>query len=311
MRRSINPATALWFGALCTSFAATFIIASGEPPFVVAFYRLLFAVAFLLPVAAVRGWDQLSTISHTHLVWCLLVGVFFGLHLVTYIASLAYTSVASAGALVSLQPVFVAIGASIFLRERIDLHVKIGIACAVIGGMIVGSGDLVTVTRTALLGDFLALTSAFMISLYFVAGRALRQHLDIIPYLVVVYSSSMIVVAVISLGFHVPLIISTSKSLLHLLALGLISTAIGHGIYNWALKYVNASTVSLVMLASPVAETVWVYFFLGQIPAITSIIGGVIVIIGTALAMTGEKEEEQEADTAADLCEFSHNPRNS
>lgn len=294
MRKSINPAIALWFGAFCTSFAATFIIASGEPPFVVAFYRLLFAVAFLLPVIAIQGWDQLSRISRNHLIWCLLVGVFFGLHFITYTTSLAYTSVASAGALLSLQPVFVAIGASIFLRERIGLRVKVGIACAVIGGMIVGSGDLLAVTKTALLGDLLALTSALMISLYFVTGRVLRQHLDIVPYLVVVYTSSMIVVAIISIACRVPLTLSSSKGLIHLLALGLISTAVGHGIYNWALKYVNASTVSLVMLASPVAETVWVYFFLGQIPAITSILGGIIVIIGTALAMTGEKEEERD-----------------
>ncbi|NMB45511.1 MAG: EamA family transporter [Firmicutes bacterium] len=292
MKKSIKPTTALWFGALCTSFAATFIIASGEPPFVVAFYRLLFAVAFLLPVTIRQGWYQLSSLDRSHLVGCLWVGVFFGLHLVTYIASLKHTSVASAGAFLSLQPVFVAIGASLFLRERIELRVKIGIACAVIGGMIVGGGDLFTVTRTALYGDFLALASALMISLYFVAGRALRQHLDILPYLVIVYSSSVVVVAIISLAFRVPLTISSSRSLFHLLALGLISTAVGHGIFNWALKYVNASTVSLVMLASPVAETVWVYFFLGQIPAITSIIGGIIVIIGTALAMSDATQDE-------------------
>jgi drug/metabolite transporter (DMT)-like permease len=300
MRKPFNPATALWFGAFCTSFAATFIIASQEPPFVVAFYRLLFAVAFLLPVAAIQGWDQLRSLDRGHLVGCLLVGVFFGLHLVAYIASLEYTSVASAGALLALQPVFVAIGASIFLREHIELRVKIGIVCAVIGGLIVGSGDLLTVTKTALMGDFLALASALMISLYFVAGRALRQHLDIIPYLVVVYGSSAMVVAIISFLFRTPLTISSSKSLVHLLALGLVSTAIGHGIFNWALKYVNASTVSLVMLASPVAETVWVYFFLGQVPALTSIIGGIIVIIGTVLAMNGEKEKTHEAEIAAD-----------
>ncbi|NMB25123.1 MAG: DMT family transporter [Firmicutes bacterium] len=299
MRRSINPQMALWFGALCTSFAATFIIASGEPPFVVAFYRLFFAVLFFIPVMAIRGWGELKAIKKRHLVWCLLVGISFGLHLVTYIASLNYTSVASAGALASLQPVFVAIGASIFLKERIGLRVRFGIALAVIGGLIVGGGDLLTVTSTALFGDMLALICALMISLYFVAGRALRQHLDILPYLLVVYSSSMVVVAILSLATGTPLTISSPKSFVHLLALGLISTALGHGIFNWALKYVKASAVSLVMLASPVAETVWVYFFLGQVPAVTSIIGGIIVIIGTVLAMRDDEAVEQDTSTVA------------
>ena len=76
-----------------------------------------------------------------------------------------------------------------------------------------------------------------------------------------------------------------------MLALGLISTAVGHGIFNWALKYVKASTVALVTLASPAAETVWAYIFLGQVPAITSIVGGIIMITGAVLAVSGEKEE--------------------
>lgn len=299
MKRSINPQMALWFGALCTSFAATFIIASGEPPFVVAFYRLFFAVLCFIPIMAVQGWDQLKAIKKKHFIWCLLVGISFGLHLVTYIASLNYTSVASAGALASLQPVFVAIGASIFLKERIGLRVRIGIALAVVGGLVVGGGDLLTVTSAALFGDMLALICALMISLYFVAGRALRQHLDILPYLLVVYSSSMIVVAVLSLATGTPLTISSPRSFVYLLALGIVSTALGHGIFNWALKYVQASAVSLVMLASPVAETVWVYFFLGQVPAITSIIGGIIVIIGTVLAMGDDEATSEDVSAVA------------
>ena len=68
MRRSINPQMALWFGAFCTSFAATFIIASGEPPFVVAFYRLFFAVLFFIPIMAIQGWDQLKSIKKKHFI---------------------------------------------------------------------------------------------------------------------------------------------------------------------------------------------------------------------------------------------------
>ncbi|NLY51802.1 MAG: DMT family transporter [Firmicutes bacterium] len=296
MKKSINPIMGIWFGALCTSFAATFIIASGEPPFVVAFYRLLFAVAFLLPVNALQGWDPLRQIRRKELLSCLIAGLFFALHLVTYIASLQYTSVASAGALLSLQPVFTALGAFIFLRERIDFRVKLGIALAVAGGLVVGGGDLLIVTGSALFGDVLAAVSALMISLYFVAGRSLRQHLDIVPYLVVVYGSAAIVTAVISASLGIPLTISTTRGWIFLLALGLISTAIGHGIFNWALKYVKASTVALVTLASPAAETVWAYIFLGQVPAITSILGGIIMITGAVLAVSGEKEEGQRHD---------------
>jgi drug/metabolite transporter (DMT)-like permease len=294
MKKTINPIMGLWFGTLCTSFAATFIISSGEAPFVVAFYRLLFAVAFLLPVNALQGWEQLRQITRRQLLSCLMTGLFFALHLVTYIASLQYTSVASAGALLSLQPVFVAVCAFIFLGERIALKVKLGIACAVAGGLIVGGGDLLIVTGKALFGDALAAASALMISFYFVTGRSLRQHLDIVPYLVVVYSSAAFAAAVISFCLGVPLAASTMRGWLFLLALGLISTAVGHGIFNWALKYVKASTVALVTLASPAAETVWAYIFLGQVPAITSIVGGIIMITGAVLAVSGEKEEGQE-----------------
>jgi len=293
MKKAINPITGIWFGALCTSFAATFIIASGEAPFVVAFYRLLFAVICLLPVNALQGWNQLRSMSREQLLSCFTAGLFFALHLVAYIASLQYTSVASAGALLSLQPVFTALGAFIFLRERIHFRVKLGIALAVLGGAVVGGGDLFIVTGSALFGDVLAALSALMISLYFVAGRSLRQYLDIVPYLIVVYGAAAISTAVISTFLGTSLVISTARGWIFLLALGLISTAVGHGIFNWALKYVKASTVALVTLASPALETVWAYIFLNQVPAITSIIGGIVMIIGAVLAVSGEKERGQ------------------
>ena len=80
MKKAINPITGIWFGALCTSFAATFIIASGEAPFVVAFYRLLFAVICLRPVNALQGWNQLRSMSREQLLSCFTAGLFFALH---------------------------------------------------------------------------------------------------------------------------------------------------------------------------------------------------------------------------------------
>ena len=49
--------------------------------------------------------------------------------------------------------------------------------------------------------------------------------------------------------------------------------------------------MALVTLAGP--QTVWAYIFLNQVPAITSIIGGIVMIIGAVLAVSGEKERGQ------------------
>jgi len=92
--------------------------------------------------------------------------------------------------LVQAQPVFVALGAWLLLRERVTSRMTVGIAVAVAGMMAMSLGDLlggVLVGPRPIYGNGLALFGAIMAAGYVLAGRSIRQRVALIPYVVVVY----------------------------------------------------------------------------------------------------------------------------
>lgn len=299
----ISPILGLWAGVFITGFAATLVIAAGTPALVTATYRLLFASLALVPYVLIKGREDFKKLSASDLGYAILTGAAFGLHIVSYIAALTMTSVASAAALASLQPVFVALGSVLFLREQVPTRVKVGIAFALVGGAIVGGADLVrdglgksegpigfAGLSGPLVGDLAAVGAGLAFSGYLLLGRRLRQKLDFFPYLFIVFSSAAVLVGSLSLALGTDLLAVPPMSLLYLALLGVGCTVVGYGFWNWALAYVPAPTVSVLVLAGPVVETILAFLILGIVPALTSVIGGAVILAGTVLTSMPQEE---------------------
>ena len=126
---------------------------------------------------------------------------FLALHFATWITSLQYTSVASSVVLVTTTPLWVALFAPIFLRERVGPAAVTGMVLALVGGIVIGLSDACAwqagrltcpslrtfFAGTTFLGDFLALFGAWMAAGYLLVGRKLREKLSLVPYIFVVY----------------------------------------------------------------------------------------------------------------------------
>lgn len=302
----ISPILGLWAGVFITGFAATLVIAAGTPALVTATYRLLFATLALMPYVLAKGREDFRKLSASDLGLAVLTGAAFGLHIVSYIAGVTMTSVASAAALASLQPVFVALGSVLFLREKVPMRVKAGIAFALVGGAIVGGADLIRDGFGAsqgstgfaglsgpILGDLAAVGAGLAFSGYLLLGRKLRQKLDFFPYLFIVFSSAAVLVGGLSLAAGADLLSVPPVSLLYLALLGVGCTVVGYGCWNWALAYVPASTVSVLVLAGPVVETILAFLILGIAPAVTSAIGGAVILAGTVLTSMPQDEAQE------------------
>ena len=106
--------------------------------------------------------------------WLVFSGILLSLHFAFWIASLKYTSVASSVVLVTTHPIFVGIGAWLFLGERLDLKLMIGILLSVLGSGLIGYGDM-ALSKEALIGDGLALLGALTASGYLMVGRKMRK----------------------------------------------------------------------------------------------------------------------------------------
>ncbi len=147
----------LLIGIGAVSTASIFIKLCDAPSLIIAAYRMIFASLLLTPFVAFQKRRQ--GMGTMRLRGCLLSGLFLGLHFAFWIGSLKYTSVASSVVLVATNPIFVGIGGWLFLKERLNLNLILGILFTVLGSGFISLGDT-TISREALLGDGLALLGA-------------------------------------------------------------------------------------------------------------------------------------------------------
>jgi drug/metabolite transporter (DMT)-like permease len=293
-------------GILAVSTSSIFIRFANQdaPSLAIAAYRLTLANLVLAPLTLTRYRSELSRLTRREILLGLLSGFFLALHFATWISSLAYTSVASSVVLVTTTPLWVALLSPLILKEPSGKPVIIGMLLSLLGGIIVGLSDscawhnglvcppLATfIHGTAFLGDFLALCGACMAAGYIMIGRSLRAKMSLIPYIFVVYGMAALVLLVIlffsgerSFGFQ-------PGTYVWLLLLALIPQLLGHSTFNWALRYLPASLVSVTLLGEPIGSTFLAYFILKESPTLLKIAGAVLILSGIYIASIKQNEK--------------------
>ena len=295
----------LLIGILAVSTASIFIrFAQMEmPSILIAAGRLSLATLAILPFA-IRSWKAHPTPLGKKTWWLLILsGIFLGLHFVTWITSLEYTSVASSVVLVTTAPLWVALLSPIFLKEKINKWVLLGLVIALIGAVIVGLGGSCTLADGELAcqglsnwwsgrnftGNLLALLGAIFSSAYLIVGRSVRNRLSLPIYTTTVYGIASLIL--ILLVFFTGTSISgySSTSYLWIVALALIPQVIGHTAFNWALKYLSAAYVSIALLGEPIGTVILAALFLKESPGILEMMGGILILSGITVATQRSK----------------------
>jgi drug/metabolite transporter (DMT)-like permease len=274
------PNVALLVSIIAVSTASILIRMSGAPPLAIATYRLAFATLMLLPFyIRSGGHKRLAASSSRDILTLAAVGVVLAIHFGSWITSLGLTSVASSVLFVHVDPIFVAVVSHFYLGERIKRGTLIGITFALVGAVTIAFGDA-GVSGTSLFGDLLAMIGAVMLGLYILAGRRLRQSLDLVSYVTPVYATSAFALALASLATGTSLWPYPLSELLLFLAIALIPMIFGHTIYNWTLKWLPAPLVSISLLGEPVGATILAYLLLEEVPSTLTLIGGVLILLG-------------------------------
>jgi drug/metabolite transporter (DMT)-like permease len=288
----------LGIGLLAVSTASILIRyaqGAGLPSLAIAALRLIFASLFLLPVALWRRRAELRALSRREWALGALSGAVLGAHFGTWITSLAYTSVASSVVLVSSSPLFVALISALALRERLSRASVGGMGVAMAGGAVVGLSDACTLGEgcppletflqgPAILGDLLALAGAAAIAVYYTIGRRLRASMSLVVYIFLSYGSAAVVLALTLLAARVPLTGYAPQGYGWVLLLALLPQLVGHSSLNWALKYLPATYVSLIVLGEPIGSTLLAMLLLHETPSVLKVIGGVMILAGIVLA---------------------------
>ncbi len=272
----------------CSSIFIRYAQAEGMPTLSIAAWRLVFACTVLLPYALATQQQEICTLPRRDLGLLVLSGICLGLHFATWIASLAYTSVACSVALVSTGPIFVGLGSRLFLHERLKQMTVWGIVLAALGSMVIGWGD-VGQAQNKLTGDLLALAGAVFVAGYLVIGRRVRARHSLITYIALVYGVAMLTLLVIVWIGRRPMLGFTLKAYGWALLLGLLPQLLGHSTLNWAVRHLSATFVSIVTLAEPMCAGALAYLLLHETVSVATGMGAALVLAGIYLASYAEQ----------------------
>jgi drug/metabolite transporter (DMT)-like permease len=304
-RGSFAPYVVLAFGVAVVSVASILIRlaqAEGAPSITIAAVRLGVATLVLSVVVGIRAPRELRTMQRRDVVLALLSGAVLALHFWSWIASLAYTSVASSTVLVTTNPLWVGLASMLLLRERPTRLAITGIALTLLGSVAIFISDNSSASAglqpDPLRGNLLALLGALAASTYLLIGRALRSRVGLLTYIWMAYGAAAAVL-LIALGL-------TGHSLLGLsglayaamIGLALGPQLLGHTAFNWALRHLSATFVAVSILGEPIGSALLALAIFGESFVPLQLAGFILLLAGIYLAARGEKRSSLTATPA-------------
>ncbi|GEM81372.1 DMT family transporter [Vibrio superstes] len=271
-------------GATLMSIDPIFIRLSGVSGYDTAFLFGLFSaisMPILLKVSDRRGVVEAVKQSGWPLLFAgiLMLGSAAGL-----VLSIKNTSIANTFVILSASPAVAAIFSWFLLREKTSRSTIIAIIAVIVGIGIVVSGS---VGSGNLLGDALAMFSVICLSLMF---TLLRKYQEVSRLASVALGGLLL--AIVMSFLAEPSSYSLNTWLI-MAAMGLFTAPLGRVFSMVATRHITAAEVSMTLMLETVLAPIWGYLFFFEIPASTSILGGMIILI-TILAYTfSELKTEQ------------------
>jgi drug/metabolite transporter (DMT)-like permease len=258
------------------------------PPFVLVGLRSTLAAGFLMTLLLRRGFDQWRSLGWSSLGTFAFLG-FTGLFVSTggtYLG-IAFTTASNAVILQAATPVMVALGARLYLGERLRAEQWGGVICSTLGVLLVITrGSWRAVAHLELhLGDFILLVSQVGWSTYTIYGkRVLARHEPMLATTAAYVTGSLMLLPtalVTAPLFPAPSFGSASAwaVVLYQAFLG----AIAHVWWYEGVKAVGPSRSAVFLNLQPIVGILLAWLMLGEQIRVAALIGGGLVLAGVVL----------------------------
>jgi drug/metabolite transporter (DMT)-like permease len=281
-------------GVLIVSTASILIRwaqAEGVPSLAIAAWRLTLASMVLLPLMWIKAGAEVRALPRGRLLLAAASGVFLALHFASWIASLQYTSVASSVALVTTNPIWIALFSVLVLRERMPAMRVAAVALALAGSGVVLWADAGVVTASApqpALGNVLALIGSLTVCGYLLIGQKLRAGMSLLAYIGLVYGCAAVCLMAAALLSGTALWGYSVAAWACLAGMALGPQLLGHSAFNYALKHVTPTTIALTVLGEPVGSAVLAWLLFGEAITLAKLAGMTLLLGGIFLAARSE-----------------------
>merc|ERR1711966_164742 len=202
----------------------------------------------------------------------LLGGFVMSFSFIAFVFAMMNTSVANVVFIISTQTMFLAIFGYFYLKEKVSLISCISI---MVGDSLFSGSSF---------GNLVALAIPINFSILVMIIRK-NKNLDMVPAIFYSGIFSVIYGLILSESF-----VFTSHDVLMGFFLGVPQLAFGFICITIGSRSTPSTTIGLLMLSETLCAPIWVWLFLNEIPPISTLIGGLIIILAIIIKSFDKKK---------------------
>jgi len=265
----------LLFGGFCLSWGG-FIIRSFEEATVwqiLLLRSVFFMIALIIFLIATYKRNTIKIIKDAGTP-AVLGGLVMSLSFIAFVVSMSITTVANVVFIISTQTMFLAIFGYFYLKEKVSIISFFSILLAM-GGITIMVGD--SLFTGSFLGNIVALAIPINFSILVMIIRK-NKNLDMVPAIFYSGIFSIIYGLILSESF-----VFTGHDVLMGFFLGVPQLAFGFICITIGSRTTPSATIGLLMLTETTFAPLWVWLFLNEIPPLSVLIGGGVIITAIIL----------------------------
>jgi DME family drug/metabolite transporter len=237
-------------------------------------YRSVGATAMVLAMIAVLHRGRFLSVIRLAGWPAVLAGLCSTASSVLFILALGRVTVANATFMGGITPFLAAIGAQVFLGERVPRHAWGAMALAATGVTLMLGGGLALGQLT---GNLLALGSAVSFAGHAIFLRINRQS-DMLP--AVLYAGGFgMLFGLMALAIEGVSPRVVPRDFLLALTMGVVQLGGGLVLYTRASRHLPAAELQLVATAELVLAPLWVWIGIGEAPGAATLVGGGLIVL--------------------------------
>ncbi len=268
----------IWASAyVFTKVALTYFNASS-----IGVLRYLAASIFLIVIALINkiGFPRLRDIPK----FFLSGAMGFTMYMITFNYGARYLSASTSSIIIATAPIITALLARIFLKEKIRIIGWIAVAIEFGGILVLMLWDGVFSIN---IGIIWTLGAALSISIYNLIQRNLTKEYSALQTVTYSIFAGAILLSVFLPQAIPQLVAAPPKQIAVIIFLGVFPGAIAYVLWSKALSIAaKTSDVTNYMFITPLIATLMGYLVILEIPALSTIVAGSIIIIGLILFQT-------------------------
>ncbi|PTI73936.1 EamA family transporter [Staphylococcus succinus] len=199
-----------------------------------------------------------------------------------------YVSAGISSLIVSTTPIFSALLATYFLKEKFSKLAWIGSVIAFIGVACIALGNDSKVIAMCI-GIVLVLIASIGESIYFVFQSSYFKKYGFIPFTIYTILAGSLFTFIFLPGAIHDLQYADTNTLLLVLYLGAFPTVIPYFALAYTIYKVGVADATMSLYLTPACSLVLSFIMVGEMPTMVAIIGGIITLIGVSITTNHAK----------------------